>query len=253
MSADAMLARARATFRAHERPRFVEYTIARREFMYDIPDFENTYSLRIWYRATDRAALSRRLDRKRATGALHFIHPAFNEAVDPGPPTADIFEPAPEPAGATPEPAPSAPLRTIATIAIAGELDYHARFAGIEEGAYHLELTAYRDPERNRLRDIWIDPLTFETRRVRANDRLFVLPSGMWVPDLFDVYLEMKDGLPVIRRIESTTDVDSAAALHGPHFRAEYRFEDVVFPGLLPNWYFEPKTYRRHADEAPAG
>jgi hypothetical protein len=247
-----MLAQARATFHAHERPRFVAYTLARREFTYDIPDFENTYTVRIWYRAADRTALSRRLDGKRATGALHFTRPAFNEPVDPGPPTGDIFELAPPRPGTAPEPAPSEPLRTIATLAIAGQLDYRARFAGVEDGAYHLELTAYRDPERNRLRDIWIDPVSFETRRVRANDRLFLLPTGLWVPDLFDVYLEMRDGLPVIRRIESTTDVDSYAASHGPHFRAEYRFDDIAFPASLPDWYFQPKTYRAHASEAPA-
>jgi hypothetical protein len=208
--------------------------------------------MRIWYRAGDRAALSRRMDRKRATGALHFTHPAFNEPVDPGPPTADIFEPAPAHPSASPEPEPSASLPTIATIAISGELDYRARFAGVEQGAYHLELTAYRDPERNRLRDVWIDPVTYDVRRARANDRLFLMPSDMWVADLFDVYLETRDGLPVIRRIESTTDVDSYASSHGPHYRAEYRFEDVVFPDSLPEWYFEPKTYRAHVREAPS-
>lgn len=247
-----MLARARATFRAHERPRFVAYTMSRREFERDIPDFENTYSVRIWYRSADRTALSRRLDQKRAIGELKFTHPTFNEPVDPGPPTGDIFEPAPPRTGATPEPAPSDPLRTIATVAVAGELDYRARYAGVEDGAYHLELTAFRDAGRNRLRDIWIDPVTFETRRIRANDRLFLLPSGMWIPDLFDVYFEMKDGVPVIRRIESTTDVDSDTASHGPHFRSDYRYDDITFPPSLPTWYFEPKTYRAHAREAPA-
>jgi len=102
------------------------------------------------------------------------------------------------------------------------------------------------------LRDLWIDPETYEVRRVRSNDRLYFLPLDYSVPDLFDVYLEMRDGLPLIRRIVSTTEVDSYAASHGPHYHSEYRFDDIQFPEALPAWYFEPKTYRAHVREAPA-
>ena len=33
---------------------------------------------------------------------------------------------------------------------------------------------------------------------------------------------------------------------------SDYRFEDVSFPAVLPNWYFEPHTYGTHRSDAPA-
>ena len=51
--------------------------------------------------------------------------------------------------------------------------DYAIAFAGIESvrgvDAYHLTLTPMRSPNVNRLRDLWVDPASFETLRLAVH------------------------------------------------------------------------------------
>ena len=49
-----------------------------------MPDFENSYALKIWCRAADRSALTRRAWNGVAYGALENITVAFDGCVDPG-------------------------------------------------------------------------------------------------------------------------------------------------------------------------
>jgi hypothetical protein len=266
----AIFARAKATFRAHRRPEFVVYTLRRTEVRDGKPWEIGTYVLRIWYRSGDRAAMSRRLGTPSplaspsalgtpgplATagppGPLVFYQVAFNQPTDPGPPTTDIFEPVPPHGGVLPTPLPHEDMRTIENVHVAAELDYAVLNAELAGDAYHLWVQARRDVERNRLRELWIDAQTYDVRRAIANDRLYFSDSGGgWVPDLFDMALELQDGVPVIRTIASTTEVDKDTIANGPHDHIQFSYEDIAFPATLPSWYFHPQEYGFHIQEAP--
>jgi hypothetical protein len=266
----AIFARAKATFRSHRRPEFVVYTLRRTETRDGKPLDSGTYVLRIWYRSGDRAAMSRRLavPAPLATssalvppsplttagqpGPLVFLQVAFNQPTDPGPPTTDIFEPVPPHGGVLPTPLPHEDMRTIQNVHVAAELDYSVLNAELAGDAYHLWVQPRRDVDRNRLRELWIDAQTYDVRRATANDRLYFSDSGGgWVPDIFDMALELQDSVPVIRTIASTTEVDKDTIANGPHDHIAFSFEDIAFPDTLPSWYFHPKEYGFHMQDAP--
>ena len=92
LTGDQILARAKAVFRAYARPPFVTYTLVRRDQHNGAPDFENSYTLKVWCRTADRSALARKAWNGKAYGELENITVMFDKAVDPGPPTADMFE-----------------------------------------------------------------------------------------------------------------------------------------------------------------
>jgi hypothetical protein len=249
---DTILARARAVFRARACPPFVVYTISRTEHVGMLPDFENTYVNRIWYRGSDGAALTRRMHGGTAHGPLIFERPRFNAALDPGPPTADIFEPAPArlSADAGPEPTPSA-LQTIGSVSTSVESDYRAEVVDADARTYHLRLTPRRDPDRNRLRELWIDRESYAVRRFVATDRMYHGDSGSWDPETFDARLDREDDVPVIRSIISRPDLRQQPWTYPNDEEGDYRFSDISFPQLLPDWYFHPETYGAHAQDAP--
>ena len=248
----AILARARDVFHAHVRPPYVVYNLDRREWIDDRARGDLSYTLRVWYRSRDGAALSRiwYQARRRAVGDLHFIRPAFNQPIDPGPPTADIFEAAPPSPPSTPPPPDT--LRTIGTVQVSADLDYRATLAGADRGAYHLKLQALRDPEPNRLRELWVDVTTFEVQRARAVDRLFFEAAGASVPDRMDITFESRNGLPLVHRIDAIADVIPTFASLSLREESDYSFDDISFPEVLPDWYFEPKAYREHFRESPS-
>jgi len=248
----AILAKAREVFHAHVRPPYVVYTIERREWINDFPDAGDSYTWRVWYRARDSAALSREFFRRRNRSyfGLHFIRPAFNEPVDPGPPTGDIFPFAPPPTPA-PQPTGTEPLRTIAIVTSSADSDYRATFAGVDRNAYHLKLDPVRDRERNRLRELWVDVTTFEVLRALALDRLFLINEGIVVQDHFDIQFELHDAVPVVRRIRAVADIPTTLSHLGRRVESQYFYDDIVFETTLPDWYFEPRTYREHFPDAP--
>lgn len=79
------------------------------------------------------------------------------------------------------QPAPGSPLKSIASVTAIAHT-YRIQLAGIEtiDGAdcYHLTLQPARDPQRFRLRDVWVDTRTFETRRVLVGSNF----TSSWVP-----------------------------------------------------------------------
>lgn len=247
LSGEVLLGRAKATFRAHARPTYVVYTLTRRDRHNGQPDLENSYVAKVWCRNADRSALVRRVWRGEAYGDMENQTVAFDGVVDPGPPTADVFEralyaaasPGPAPA---PEPDASVPPM-IGSVVVVRDFDYRVRRAVREGDRWHLGLEPKRDPERNRIDDLWIDAATYEIRRMRVRDHLFLGYSGAVLDDEFDVRFEERDGLPLI------------AAIHGRtgnwEFETDYRYEQISFPETLPDWYFEPKSYGRHKADAP--
>jgi len=246
LTGEQILARAKRVFRAHMRPPFVEYTLVRRDKHNGMPDFDNSYSLKIWCRNADRSALTRRAWNGVAYGSLQNITVAFDEYVDPGPPTADIFERAlfapRTPEFALPQPSES-PLPVIGGVTVNTDYDYRVTGAHREGAVWHLSLAPKRDPDRNRLDDLWVDATTFELVRMRVRDHLYLEFTSQSLEDEFDARFTMLDGIPVLQSIHGRTS--------GDQFETDYTYKDVVFPPSLPDWYFEPKTYGLHRNEAP--
>ncbi|HYW53211.1 MAG TPA: hypothetical protein VFF00_07435 [Candidatus Elarobacter sp.] len=268
LGGDQILAQAKLVFRSYPRPPFVAYTLVRRDRHNGAPDFENSYTLKIWCRTSDRSALARRAWNGKAYGELQNITVMFDREVDPGPPTADMFEkrlfgaasarverpgPAPfAPNGPTPSaPAPNAaagepasPLPEIGRVS-ALDGDYRAVRVARDGELLHLWLVPKSDPERNRLDEMWVDARTYDLRRALVRDHLYLGLSGQSLEDEFDVrFTPGPGGLPLITSIHGRTA--------GDQFETDYTFKDVRFPDVLPDWYFAPKQYGLHRADAPA-
>jgi hypothetical protein len=250
VNADAILARVKAEVRAHPRPPYVVYTLVRRDTLDDIPDLLNSYTLRIWCRTADNAALSRRTNGPRAIGAAEFIVPAFDKPIDPGPPTADLLDVIRQSAAPAPNPTPTG-LRVIGSVSIAIETAYRVTYAGVDGSDDHLALVPRRDPDRNRLTDLYVDRDTAEIDRAVAHDHLYT--EGRAIPERFEIDFGNDDGERVITRIHGQTDYSERdpSVAPEPLHDVLYRFENIAFPAQLPDWYFEPATYGAHRAEFP--
>jgi hypothetical protein len=226
-----------------------------------VPDYANSYTRKYWVRNLDRAALMRQVDRGDTDGQLMFDRPALNQPRDPGPATADLFEPAhPQPLNVIPTPEPTnGPYKTIGSVVVVGESDYNVPKVTVEGDTLHLILTPRRDPERNVLREIWVDKHTFVLRKVIAHDRLFVQGDDVY-PVIFTYTLGYLDGyvvithldgivLPIVRKDRSGTIGEKTYTGDGQ--KVTYDYQDITFPGSLPSWYFDPRTYAQHQDDAP--
>ncbi len=245
-SGEQILAYAKQAFRSHVRPAYVSYLVERRDRVGGLPDLENSYDLKVWCRTSDRDALMRKAWNGKAYGELINDTVAFDGYVDPGPPTADIFERAlyvRAPLRATPAP-DATELPTIGTVTTVGEYDYRVTRLQREGALWHLSLSALRDLQRNRIEQLWVNATTYDVTRMFVRDHLYLGLTGQSLPDEFDVRFTMRDGLPLISAIHGVT--------FPPTYQTDYVFRDVTFPETLPAWYFEPKTYREHRGEAPA-
>lgn len=253
----------RRVYREHRPPpQFETYTLVRKQNTnYGYPDVVNSYTKHYWVRNTDRAALVRMVYRDDYDGDMSFDRPALNQPRDPGPPTADLFEPAhPQPVSYVPTPEPTtAPLKTIGSIIAFGESDYNVPKVTVEGNELHLVLQPRRDPERNVLREIWVDKHSYTLRRVIAHDRLFAEGDGVY-PVKFTYTLGYLDGYVVITHLDGvvlpTVDKDRAGnitekAYDGDGATVTYDFQDITFPKALPQWYFDPHQYGSHVADAP--
>jgi hypothetical protein len=248
----------RRQFRSHRPPPpYVTYTLVRKQTLDDgYPDVVNSYTYHIWCRTTDRAALGRRVYRGSARGDLEFLRPSFNEPWDPGPPTADLFEPAPahphtSPREYVPTPEPTGSLPpTIASVTALGEFDYKVVKVATEGHLIHVSLQARRDPDRNRLRELYVDAKTLELQEVVATDKLF--DDGHVYPMVFSVTLGWMNNMPIVTHIHGTPTLEQDAEYLGRDATVDYDFNDIVFPSSPPpDWYFEPRTYAQHVSDAP--
>lgn len=239
------LAKARAVYRSHRPPPPYEiYTIRREQRTADgMPDFEWSYEYRVWCRTADGAALGRRIFRGEP-GRLEFMRPAFDEARDPGPATADLFELGPR--RPPPVPVPIA-LPLIGSVNAAYEAEYQAASLERQGDELHLRLRPLRDPRRNRLRDLWLDAATFEIRKAVVVDRLFVI-GGPVYEELDTITMGRSGGYPVIAHIHARAEFDPDS---GDGLDVDYTIGDVRFPASLPDWYFEPASYGAHVAQAP--
>ncbi|MBC5814920.1 MAG: hypothetical protein GIW97_00120 [Candidatus Eremiobacteraeota bacterium] len=244
-----VLAQIRHVFRSHEVPPYVSYTIQRDQMTDDgLPDLLWSYTYRVWFRSADRAALGRKRFRGRSED-LEFMRPAFNEPRDPGPPTADLFEPAPvRPTfGGQPFDRPPA-IPEIGAVTSYGELDYRVSQMKIEGMLLHLWLFPLRDAERNRLRELWVDSGTLELQKVIATDRLYSLGGRVYMM-MDTITMGRVEGRPVVTDIHGRANFADERWEAG--FDVDYHFRDIAFPSELPLWYFEPPSYGKHIAEAP--
>ena len=261
-SPDRLLYEIRRQFRSHRPPPpYVTYTLVRKQTLDDgYPDLLNSYTYHIWCRNYDRAALGRRVYRGSSRGTLEFLRPSFNEPWDPGPPTADLFEPAPaHPHSSprdfvpTPEPTGNLPL-TIASVTVLGEFDYRVTRVADEGDLIHVSLMPRRDPDRNRLREIYVDRKTLELKEVVATDKLYDdEDSGRHIyPMLFTVTLDWMNNMPVVTHIHGTPTYQTDSEYLGRDATVDYDFNDITFPASLPEWYFDPRDYAQNQANAPS-
>ncbi len=253
----------RRVFRSHRPPPPYEiYTMVRSQMTnYGYPDYAGSYTTKYWVRNSDRAALTRKLFRDDYEGDMSFQRPELNEATDPGPPTVDVFAPAPirqhpNPLSYVPTPEPSGPpLKTITSVVAFGESDYNVPRMTVEGNLLDLVLKPRRDPERNVLREIWVDKHTYELRKIIAHDRLFTDDQGTF-PVTFTYTLGYLQGVLVITRlhgvVEPRVESDGTQTVYdGDGRTVNFDFTDISFPSSLPSWYFDPREYAQNKDQAP--
>jgi hypothetical protein len=256
----------RRVYREHRPPPLYEtYTLVRKEDTnYGYQDPLGTYTVHYWVRNTDRAALMRKVFRDDYDGDMTFDRPALNQPRDPGPPTADLFEPAhPQPIDVVPTPEPTlGPLKTIGSVVAIGESDYNVAKLSVEGGELHLVLQPRRDPERNVLREIWVDKGSYVLKRVIAHDRMFV-EQGHTYPMKVTYTLGYLDGYVVITHIDAVVlprqervgneyqEIADFGNETGDADSLTIDFQDISFPSSLPQWYFNPREYGSHLAEAP--
>ncbi|MGA9945706.1 MAG: hypothetical protein WBE79_05385 [Candidatus Cybelea sp.] len=259
-SPDRLLFLIRRQFRSHRPPPpYTTYTLIRKQTLDDgYPDLLNSYTYHIWVRTSDRAALGRRVYHGSSRGTLEFLRPSFNEPWDPGPPTADLFEPAPlhphtSPREFVPTPEPTGALpKTIASVTALGEFDYRVTRVANEGDRIHVSLMPRRDIDRNRLRELYVDAKTLELKEVVATDKLYEEDSSKHVyPMLFTVTLGWMHNMPIVTQIHGTPTYEADSEYLGRDATVDYDFTDITFPDSLPEWYFDPRSYAQHTDDAP--
>jgi hypothetical protein len=247
---DQLLTRAKLTYHAHLLPPFVVYTLERHERSDGVIDFADTYTLRLWCRTSDNSCLSRRVVNGRVRGPLENVFPRFNAAIDPGPPTADLFEPPPSAerttaSAARPTQTPAAAnVATIGSIRVTTDYDFRARGVRRIGDTIELAVEPRRDPDRNRAQTMIVDAKTFELRQVVARDRLYFFGSATSYPETFTIDLQMLGGRPALKTIHGRTS-------EGFDSEVTYNYRDILFPATLPDWYFAPATYGAHVADAP--
>ena len=250
-----VLALIRAQFRSHRPPPFYEtYTMTRAQKATNgYPDPVDSYTVHVWVRNTDRAALTRYVYRDEERGPLAFNRPAFNEDRDPGPPTADVFEPAParpHPVSEVPTPEPHyTPLPVIGGVRTFIESDYRVDALVTEGDTLHLTVFPIRDVERNRLREVYADAKTLELRKLVATDKLFVNDGKDGIfPIVFTITMGNVQGFPVVTNLHGVV----GGGYHDDGQEVDYQFSDIAFPATLPPWYFDPRSYAAHKNDAPS-
>jgi hypothetical protein len=259
LSPTQLLARVRAQFRSHRPPPLYEsYTIERKQLRSDgYPDVSNSYVFHVWVRNSDRAALKRQVFRDDYEYPPVFDRPAFNEERDPGPPTADIFEPKPlkpHPASEAYTPEPSASdVPIIGRVQSLIEFDYRVTNVAYEGNVLHLTLAPINDPGRNRLREIYADRNTFELLKLVATDTLFVQgPQREQYGALFTMTMGVANGVPVVTRIHGAIGTNRAGQQYQDDGQqVDFTFSNVKFPATLPEWYFNARQYGAHQNDFP--
>ena len=179
-----MLGLIRAQFRSHRPPPPLEtYTITRAQKATNgYPDFANSYTVHVWVRNLDRAALDAAGLSRRGARAADVRPAGLQRGARSRPADRRRFEPAParpHPVSEVPTPEPNyTPLPVIGGVRTIIESDYRVDSLEVEGDELHLHIFPIRDVERNRLREIFCDKKTLELHKLIATDKLFIGPTA---------------------------------------------------------------------------
>jgi hypothetical protein len=138
---------------------------------------------------------------------------------------------------ASPAPQPSDAFREIAHVE-ANTRDYQIELAGTERvvgvPALHLTLTPLREPEANRLRDLWVDPATYRTVQLNVQGLLGGKPyDGVeWT-----VRYVLLNGHNYVQQIVADAPLHFGLDTSVPKF--EFDFVDYHFPSEVPQFTFD--------------
>lgn len=155
--------------------------------------------------------------------------------------------PAPQstPASTTPSTNLETALKTIAVVSSHGRL-YDVFLVGTQtlddRATYHIALHPLRDPDRNAIRDFWIDTQTYDV--VRA-DYVYAHPPDFEAPGAeADLTVNFATVGPY-RIAARWIAIYHAPDLAKPVYR-ELRVVKMRFPETLPDWLFDPALYVEH-------
>ena len=98
--------------------------------------------------------------------------------------------------------------------------------------------------------DLYVDAKTLELQEVVATDKLY--EDGHVYPMMFTVTLGWLHDMPVVTHIHGAATYETDAEYLGKGAIVDYDFTDLTFPATLPDWYFEPRSYAAHTDDAPS-
>jgi hypothetical protein len=151
--------------------------------------------------------------------------------------------------GATPTPAP----KVLGNIEVSGG-DYAVTLIGEEtvdgHDTYHLGLTPLRDPQSNRVRDVWVDTTTFDVWQLTAQG-LYV--TGAASDALWTVTFIQLHGYWFIRTESTTATLDSGGGIFGPadvYHGVNYTFGAYGYPGYISELEFiEPPLHTQAIEE----
>ena len=97
-----------------------------------------------------------------------------------------------------------------------------------------MSLMPRRDPDRNRLREIYVDAKTLELQEVIATDKFYDEgDNGKHVyPMLFTVTLGWMHNMPIVTHIHGTPTYQTDAEYLGRDATVDYDFNDITFPNV---------------------
>lgn len=150
--------------------------------------------------------------------------------------------PAPKPGSETPAPLETQPP-VIGHVAVTGG-DYDVTLLGEEDDdgfpVYHLSLQPLHDPDRNRLRELWVDEKTFDVRKLVTSG---IFPGGPPAQVPWTVKFIQLQGHWFIRTESTAATLRSPGHLFGGATEYQgitYTFGAYEYPGLILDIEFTP-------------
>jgi hypothetical protein len=141
---------------------------------------------------------------------------------------------------ALPSPQPSDALREITRVESntrAYQIDVVGPETVLGETAVHLHMTPLHDPTVNRLRDLWVDPVTYRTIQLRVQGLLSGKPyDGV----AWTVRYVLLEGRSYVQQISADAPLKFGLDESIPKF--EFDFVDYQFPNTVPKFTFESWT-----------
>lgn len=105
---------------------------------------------------------------------------------------------------------------------------------------YHFQLKPREEPQRHNLRDLWIDTITYDVRRVRFVGTYRPVPQAPVSATEATVDLREVLGCWVVTRSQWTYDDEPM------HYEFDVLNNEIGLPATLPDWLFNTEEYRKH-------